>query len=176
MSLPGDRASAIGPARRPGVRRLAAFAAASCLWVLAACGAPAASGPSPSSFHGPGYEIDVAAVGSIGRVLVNGKGFTLYLFVPDAHSGRSRCSGICAVDWPPLLLPSGVTRPIAGRGVKESLLGTTRRSDGSLQVTYAGWPMYRWFADVSPGDSSGQGLNNLGGLWYVVRPNGRALR
>ncbi len=157
-------------------RHLAVLVAVLALAALAAaCGGPAGSGPSPSSLHGPPYKIDVAEVGGLGRALVNGKGFTLYLFVPDDHSSHSRCSGICAVEWPPVVLPKGVTQPIAGPGVKRSLLGTTRRSDGSLQVTYAGWPLYRWFTDTSPGQDNGQGLNNLGGLWYVVSPSGHPI-
>jgi predicted lipoprotein with Yx(FWY)xxD motif len=146
--------------------------------VVAACGrAPSAgSGPSPSSFHGPSYQIDAAQVDGLGRVLVDGKGDTLYLFVPDHHDSVSRCHGICAVEWPPLLLPSGVRAPVAGRGVRASLLGTTRRSDGRLQVTYGGWPLYRWFGDTAPGMATGQGLDNLGGLWYVVSPDGQPVR
>jgi predicted lipoprotein with Yx(FWY)xxD motif len=100
----------------------------------------------------------------------------LYLFLPDKHSSHSRCSDICAVAWPPLLLPEGRTAPLAGRGVRSSLLGTTIRSDGGRQVTYNGWPLYRWSNDASPGQATGQGLNNLGGLWYVVSPRGEPIR
>lgn len=112
----------------------------------------------------------------LGTVLVDGKGDTLYLFVPDDHSSHSRCAGICAAAWPPLVLPPGVTSPRAGQGVRTSLLGTTLRTDGTRQVTYNGWPLYRYEADAGPGQATGQGLNNLGGLWYVVSPQGKPVR
>ena len=57
-----------------------------------------------------------------------------------------------------------------------TLLGTTARADGGIQVTYAGWPLYLWPDDVSPGQATGQGLNNVGGLWYVVSPDGTPIR
>ncbi len=146
--------------------------------LAAACGggSGAGSGPPPASFHGPAYRIEVAQVDGLGRILVDGKGDTVYLFVPDHHRSVSRCHGICALEWPPLLLPPGVRAPEAGHGVRASLLGTIRRPDGRLQVTYGGWPLYRWFADTAPGMATGQGLDNLGGLWYVVSPSGRPVR
>jgi predicted lipoprotein with Yx(FWY)xxD motif len=79
---------------------------------------------------------------------------------------------MCAEAWPPLRLPTGVTKPVAGRGVKASLLGTTHRTDGTLQVTYNRWPLYLWVGDSEPGQATGQALNNLGGLWYVLSPKG----
>lgn len=100
---------------------------------------------------------------------------TLYLFVPDKRSGRSTCYKLCAEGWPPLRLPAGVTRPVAGRGVKASLLGTTRRTDGTTQVMYNRWPLYLWVGDSVPGQAIGQGINNLGGLWYVLSPDGNAI-
>jgi predicted lipoprotein with Yx(FWY)xxD motif len=143
---------------------------------MVTCGGSIASAhPAPRS-HDPTYEVTTGEVSGLGTVLVDGKGLTLYLFLPDKHSSHSRCSDICAVAWPPLLLPQGRTAPLAGRGVKSSLLGTTIRSDGGRQVTYNGWPLYRWSNDASPGQATGQGLNNLGGLWYVVSPRGEPIR
>jgi predicted lipoprotein with Yx(FWY)xxD motif len=136
-------------------------------------------GTSPSSTVravGPDYEVSTAQEGGLGTVLVDGKGYTLYLFVPDDHSSHSRCVGICAAAWPPLLLPKAVPLPVAGPGVRSSLLGTTLRSDGSRQVTYDGWPLYTYTIDMAPGQATGQGLNNLGGLWYVVSPRGTPIR
>ena len=120
----------------------------------------------------PIYEVSTGKVKGLGKVLVDGQGFTLYLFVPDKRSGRSTCYGKCASAWPPLLLPAGVGHPVAGSGIKKSLLGTTRRSDGTVQVTYNKWPLYTWVIDSAPGDDTGQGINNLGGLWYVLSPSG----
>jgi predicted lipoprotein with Yx(FWY)xxD motif len=95
----------------------------------------------------------------------------LYMFEPDRQSGRSTCYGECRDLWPPLLLLAGET-PIAGPGVNPSFLGSTVRSDGLMQITYNGWPLYFWQGDSDPGQATGQGLNNSGGLWYVLDPNG----
>ena len=64
---------------------------------------------------------------------------------------------------------------MAGAGVKKSLLGTTHRTDGTVQVTYNKWPLYTWVIDSAPGDATGQGINNLGGRWYVLSPNGATI-
>ena len=107
----------------------------------------------------------------LGRILVDGRGRTLYLFEKDKH-GRSACSGACAAYWPPLLTRA---RPKAGRGVKKSLLGTARRSDGTLQVTYAGHPLYRFAADSKPGQTTGQGSTAFGAGWYVLSQAGKKI-
>jgi predicted lipoprotein with Yx(FWY)xxD motif len=132
------------------------------------------NGQAPQ-LKGPSYEIMTRTVDGLGTILVNGKGLTLYLFVPDDHSSHSTCSGICAAAWPPLLLPSGVSIPLAGGGIDRSLLGTTVRKGGGVQITYKGWPLYRWPQDTSPGDARGQGLSNLGGLWYAVSAQGKPI-
>jgi predicted lipoprotein with Yx(FWY)xxD motif len=120
--------------------------------------------------------VQAATVGGLGKILVDGKGITLYMFTLDHRGQPSVCYQFCAVEWPPLTLPSGVTKPIAGPGIKASLLGTTRRSNGQLQVTYDGWPLYLWYGDTVPGSTSGQALANAGGLWYVLRPSGQIVR
>jgi predicted lipoprotein with Yx(FWY)xxD motif len=121
------------------------------------------------------YEVRTGQVKGLGTVLVDGQGMTLYLFVPDKQSGTSSCYNTCAQGWPPLLLPTGVTAPVAGSGVKTSLLGTTQRTDGTTQVTYNKWPLYLWVGDSEPGQATGQGLDNLGGLWYVLAPDGHTI-
>ena len=105
---------------------------------------------------------------SIGTVLVTGQGRALYMFALDKQ-GKSACYGQCAHYWPPLLT-SG--RPAVGSGAKASLLGTTRRKDGTLQVTYSGHPLYRFIKDTKAGQTSGQGLNLSGGLWWTLSPTG----
>jgi predicted lipoprotein with Yx(FWY)xxD motif len=132
-------------------------------------GASAALGPVPV------YEVMTGTVHGLGKVLVDGQGFTLYVFAPDKHSGRSTCYGRCASAWPPLVLPSGVSQAPAGSGVRSALLGTTTRRDGSVEVTYKKWPLYTWVVDTAPGDATGQDLNNLGGKWYVITPTGLVL-
>lgn len=123
----------------------------------------------------PVYEVETGTVAGLGKVLVDGQGLTLYLFIPDRQSNNSTCYGRCAEGWPPLILPVGVTKPVAGAGVDASLLGTTKRTDGSVQVTYNRWPLYTWVGDSEPGQATGQALNNDGGLWYVVSPQGKAI-
>jgi predicted lipoprotein with Yx(FWY)xxD motif len=141
---------------------------------LAACGSTSGAGTHPSSSE-PVYEVTTAQVGNLGTILVDGSGYTLYLWEPDHQSGRSTCYGPCAVEWSPLTLPSGVKAPIAGSGITASKLSTTRRTDGTTQVTYNGWPLYTWWHDSTPGQATGQGLDNVGGLWYVLDPAGNAI-
>jgi predicted lipoprotein with Yx(FWY)xxD motif len=120
----------------------------------------------------PFYEVTTASVAGLGTVLVNGEGSTLYMFEPDRQSGTSTCYGECENLWPPVLLVDGVKAPLAGAGVTASLLGTTARTGGIAQITYNGWPLYLWQGDAHPGEATGQGLNNSGGLWYVLDPDG----
>jgi predicted lipoprotein with Yx(FWY)xxD motif len=108
----------------------------------------------------------------LGRILVDSKGITLYDFPPDKGT-TSVCYGACAALWPPLLTHN---KPIAGPGVRASLLGTTKRKDGKLEVTYNGHPLYYWVGDHKPGQATGQGLNQFGGPWWVLSPAGREIR
>jgi predicted lipoprotein with Yx(FWY)xxD motif len=105
---------------------------------------------------------------TLGRILVDSRGRTLYLFLKD-KKGKSACYGACAAYWPPLIA-SGKPRAISG--AKASLLGTTRRHDGRLQVTYRHQPLYRYAGDSSKGDTNGQGLDDSGGKWWVLSPAG----
>jgi predicted lipoprotein with Yx(FWY)xxD motif len=140
-------------------------------------GSPSASSASTSaSSHAPSYEVTTRTVGNLGTVLANGQGYTLYLFAPDNQSGHSTCTGACATAWPPLVLPKGVTVAMAGTGARFSLLGTTTRADGTVQVTYNKWPLYRYAIDTSPGQANGQGIYNLGGYWYVLDANGQPVQ
>lgn len=111
------------------------------------------------------------ASSKLGRILVDAHGRTLYLFAKDKN-GRSACSGTCAAYWPPLIA-SG--KPHAVTGAKQSLLGTTRRADGRQQVTYRHHPLYRFSGDTSKGLTSGQGLDDFGGEWWVVSPAGNKI-
>ena len=122
---------------------------------------------SVASATGTGAKVDVAKT-SIGKIIVTAQGHTLYMFAADKH-GKSACYGQCAHYWPPLLT-SGTPR--AGTGAQASLLGTTKRTDGKLQVTYNGHPLYRYISDTKPGQTSGQGLNLSGGLWWALTPAG----
>ncbi len=183
------------------IRRLAPFAAVA-LVALGGCGSDddgasdAGSGmtdaatttPLPSSDDRPATETDastsakpaaakrtgrlVKVVDSqFGRVLADRKGEAFYLFDKE-RTERSECYGDCATAWPPVLTKG---RPRAGRGTTQSKLGTTKRRDGTLQVTYAGHPLYYYVHD-SPGNILCQNVDEFGGLWLVVKPSGRPVR
>jgi predicted lipoprotein with Yx(FWY)xxD motif len=107
-----------------------------------------------------------------GRVLFDGRGRVLYGFTRDRRGGPSRCYGSCAQAWP-VYFSGGKLR--AGKGIKQSLLGTVRRRNGRRQVTYSGWPLYYYVGD-GPGEVSCQNVKEFGGLWLVVRPNGTLVR
>jgi predicted lipoprotein with Yx(FWY)xxD motif len=104
----------------------------------------------------------------LGPILVNSKGRTLYAFQKDKN-GKSSCSGSCAMFWPPLLSHG---KPTAGSGAKASLLGTTRRSNGSRQVTYNRHPLYTYTLDKKAGQTKGEGILAFGAKWYAVSAKG----
>ena len=124
--------------------------------------------------NGPPGVVKLGDVAGLGNVLVSGTGLTLYLFVPDDRSAPT-CYQLCAYQWPPFTLPTYLAHPVAGPGVRPSLLGTVHRTDGTVQITYNGWPLYFWTPDTAPGMATGQGINNLGGKWYVVDAAGNAV-
>jgi predicted lipoprotein with Yx(FWY)xxD motif len=107
----------------------------------------------------------------LGRILVDGKGITLYDFVKD-KGGTSSCYGACAALWPPLITKG---KPHAGSGVRASLLGTTKRKDGKLEVTYNRHPLYYFVSDRKPGQTTGQGVNQFGGPWWVLSSAGKEI-
>ena len=121
-------------------------------------------------------DVNVSETTDFGPVLVNDEGFSLYLFMQDTqNSGTSTCTDAdgCATEWPPLVTDGD---PVAGEGVDETLLGTITRDDGTVQVTYNGWPLYLFLDDTAPGDTNGQGLDEFGGLWYLVSPSGESIQ
>jgi predicted lipoprotein with Yx(FWY)xxD motif len=126
-------------------------------------GAPQSSAPQPPARSPAAAAVNAKKLG-LGTIVVDGKGMTLYMFGKD-QGGKSSCDGACATAWPPLLT-SG--KPMPGSGVKESLLGTTRRSDGSTQVTYNNWPLYYFVKDKAPGETAGQNVDAFGAEWYVL--------
>ena len=107
----------------------------------------------------------------LGRILVDSKGITLYDFVKDRGT-TSSCYGACAALWPPLTTKG---KPVAGHGVRASLLGTTKRKDGKLEVTYNGHPLYYFVSDRKPGQTTGQALNQFGAPWWVLSPAGKKI-
>jgi predicted lipoprotein with Yx(FWY)xxD motif len=129
-------------------------------------GATAAS-PAPKTSSGHSATVGVATT-SLGKILVDSKGRTVYLFKKDRGT-RSACFGACASAWPPVR--AGV-KPTVGSGAKASLAGTTKRSDGASQVTYKGHPLYLFTGDQKAGQTSGQGVKAFGAAWYAVSPAG----
>jgi predicted lipoprotein with Yx(FWY)xxD motif len=126
------------------------------------------SGAATAATHS-GSSVKVAVASSpLGRILVDGSGHTLYLFEKDKH-GTSTCNGTCAGFWPPLIV-SG--KPLAAGGARASLLGTTKRANGSLQATYNHHPLYLFVKDTKKGQTNGEGLNKFGAEWYAVSPAG----
>jgi predicted lipoprotein with Yx(FWY)xxD motif len=134
---------------------------------LASIGATLALAGTAKS-HGTVVKV---AKSPLGGIVVDSKGITLYDFVKDKGT-MSACYGACAALWPPLLT-SG--KPVAGPGVKASLLGTTKRSDGKLEVTYGGHPLYYFVTDRKPGQTTGQGVNQFGGPWWVLSAAGKEI-
>ena len=112
-----------------------------------------------------------AASSSLGKIIVDAKGRTLYDFVIDKGT-MSVCYGACASLWPPLTTHG---RPVAGRGVSARLIGTAKRHDGTTEVTYAGHPLYYYAPDRKRGQITGQALNQFGAPWYALAPNGREI-
>ena len=142
--------------------------------VTAACGGTGSYGSygtSNSSGSTPaaaGTATISVANSSRGQILVDASGRTLYLFEADKPASSS-CYGACIGVWPAVITTG---QPAAGPGVKASLLGTTKRTDGTLEVVYNGHPLYYFSGDKAAGDVTGQGLSSFGAPWYVVSPGG----
>jgi predicted lipoprotein with Yx(FWY)xxD motif len=149
------------------VRRLIVLALAAVLAVSALTGmAIAASKPTKPA------TLKTRTAGDLGKIIVDGRSRTLYLFEKD-KKGKSSCSGACAEAWPPLLTKG---KPKASGSVKASRLATTKRSDGTTQVTYGGHPLYTFAPDKNkPGSTKGQGVDGFGAEWYVVGTDGKKI-
>jgi predicted lipoprotein with Yx(FWY)xxD motif len=136
---------------------------------LLAVGAAYAIAQPHSSAHAAAARTTVGLRATkLGKVLVNGRGLTLYLFEKDPR-GRSACAGACASIWPPLTASGKLT---AGRGVNPRMLATFRRSDGRRQVSYNGHALYFYAGDSRPGQTTGQNLNQFGAKWFVLSARG----
>jgi predicted lipoprotein with Yx(FWY)xxD motif len=149
-----------------------ALSAASLLLAVAGLTATSTATAAVSGAHATKAATVVAHSSRYGKILFDSRGHVLYLFARDRGS-RSSCSGACAKAWPPFLTKSA---PKAGPGVNGKRLGTTKRSDGTLQVTYANHPLYFFKGDANPGQIKCQNVSNFGGLWLVVASNGKSVR
>ena len=139
-------------------RLVAAIAVAAMVAVVAVSAMAASSGGARLSVHSSEF----------GKTLFGPSGKVVYVFGAD-HGSVSRCYGVCASAWPPLLTKGA---PVAGTGVEAKLLGTTKRKSGSVQVTYNGHPLYYYSADLV-GKIMCQHVNMHGGLWLIIKPNGQ---
>ena len=151
------------------------------VWILAALAATIAAAPTMPAGAAPAAGPAAAEATTptltvrstrFGRILFDGRGRALYAFTRDRRGGPSRCYGDCAAAWPVYFKRTTLR---AGTGVKQSLLGTTRRRDGRLQVTYNGWPLY-YYAHERVGEVKCQNVVTHGGTWLVVTPSGRLVR
>jgi predicted lipoprotein with Yx(FWY)xxD motif len=131
--------------------------------------AAATSTPEPTAAPAArrGKRIAIAE-SQFGDIVGDGRGQAVYIFDRE-RAGRSECYGACARAWPPVLTRG---RPVAGRGIRERLLGSVRRRGGKRQVTYRGRPLY-YYVDDAPGRVLCHNVNEFGGLWLVIRPDGR---
>ena len=132
-------------------------------------GGETAATRSPAAREASGTTITVRS-SSFGRMLFDSRRQAIYIFERDSRN-RSACYGACSRAWPPVFTKG---RPRAGREVRTSLLGTTRRRGGRLQVTYAGRPLY-FYAHENPGQVLCHNVNLNGGFWGAVGPNGKRL-
>ena len=134
----------------------------------------AAAGAGSSATQAKTVVVSTRNIPKLGPVLVDSKGLTLYMSVPDKDR-KVTCVHACAAVWPPLFLPKGA-KPVAAGQAKASLLGSDPDPTGGRVVTYAGWPLYTYVADRARGSAKGQALNLNGGLWYVLAPSGKVIR
>lgn len=142
--------------------------------VVAGCGGGGSNSTSTSSeasaSGGGGMTVSTGEVSGLGTVLVDSEGLTVYEFAKDQGS-TSSCYGACAQNWPPVIAEGKPN----GEGETASQLGTTKRKDGSAQVTYAGHPLYTYAGDSSPGEANGNGLTFFGGKWSAMDESGEAV-
>lgn len=136
----------------------------SALAALGAAAALAVGGPLLKSSHSA----------KLGTIVVNASGLTLYHLTSETKS-QVQCNGVCADFWLPVLA-AGQAKPKLGAGVVAAKIGTVKRPDGKLQVTYAGFPLYRYYLDKKPGQDHGEGVRYGTGVWYAVSTAGKVVK
>ena len=161
LALEGATAAGLVPRADRGRLGAAGVAAVSVAALAVLGGSVAAAGGPAAATAGA---LKTARIGGV-TVLTDAKGLTLYWFAPDTAT-RSNCNGSCAAYWPPVKGPATPGPGVTGR------LATIKRSDGSIQVTYDGHPLYTYVGDTGSGQANGNRLNLNGGLWYEVTPSG----
>ena len=157
-------------AERAVLKRTGEIAAAAAVALASAIGVAAAA----TVAHSAAATSVTTHQTSRGKVLAASNGHTLYLFTHDSGT-TSRCYGSCAKTWLPMLT-TGRAVAAEGSGLNPSLVGTTRRTDGKLQVTFNGHPLYTYARDAKPGQINGEGANAFQGRWYIVSTSGNAIK
>ena len=157
-----NRSRSIGALSAGGLAVVAAIAAG-----CGGGGATAASSAPPKSASGQAATVGFSNTG-IGKILVDSRGRTLYLFKADQGT-KSACTGACASAWPPLLVKG---KPTLGNGVNASLVGTAARPEGTTQLTYNGHPVYLFAQDQQAGETNGQGVSAFGAAWFALNSAG----
>jgi predicted lipoprotein with Yx(FWY)xxD motif len=157
------------------MRRLSfigSIAAAAAL-LIAGCGGGSSNSSTSTPAKSPSGTalVNSANTASLGDIVVGPNGRTLYLFKKDTGQ-TSTCSGACAAQWPPLTTTGA---PTSSGSVSMSALKTVRRSDGTMQVTFDGHPLYYFAGDSAPGQANGQGLNTFGATWWALSPSGKEI-
>jgi predicted lipoprotein with Yx(FWY)xxD motif len=144
--------------------------------VVAGCGGGSSNGntttagENSASTKGEGT-VSATSISGLGTVLINSEGLTVYMFAKD-NGATPSCYGACAQGWPPVVAEG---KPSAGEGAMPSQLGTTKRKDGSMQVTYAGHPLYTYAGDTAPGEANGNESTAFGGKWSAMEEAGEAV-
>ncbi len=157
------------------IGRLAALAAVIAVLTAAWGGMSIARSGVASARHATkSATVTTKKIKKLGAILVNSRGRTLYMFVPD-HQKKVTCKGKCATYWPPLKVKKG-QKPTAGGAAKKNLLGSDKNPSGGRVVTYNRWPLYTYIADSKPGQVNGQAINLNGGFWYVLSPAGKVIK
>lgn len=166
---------------RPGWSRFAFVGGVGvAMLLLAACGSSAktSSGttttvaPASGGAGGGAVTIEEHSVGSLGNVLVNQDGRTLYLLTSETASKLTCTSSACLSNWPPVTLPSGTSAATAGMGADASKLGTAKGPSGDTWVTYNGWPLHTFAGDSAAGTANGEGISSFGGTWEALTTAG----
>ena len=157
----------------PVIALLAAGCGSSSSKSTSSAASTAATSSTASTPATGAVQISTRTLPGVGAVLVNAQGRTLYVFAPD-KANKVTCLGACASVWPPLALSTG-QKPVVSGQANSSLVGSDPNPAGGRVVTYAGWPLYTYVADPSPGTARGQALNLNGGLWYVIAPSGKVI-
>ncbi|MGN6815743.1 MAG: COG4315 family predicted lipoprotein [Solirubrobacterales bacterium] len=143
--------------------------------VVAGCGGGSSNSntatASENSASSGGGTVSTANISGLGTVLVDSEGMTVYNFAKDRGT-TSSCYGACEQGWPPVLAEG---KPSAGEGAMSSQLGTTKRKDGTMQVTYAGHPLYTYAGDTEPGEANGNESTAFGGKWSVLDEAGETV-